>query len=287
MRLYRSERAAVNSRKASPYLGDLGPLREERLAAIAAASPEFRPPDEAIAIEGLTLQDLRDYEQCPLRLAYRHRLSIRGRRYEGPFLKASGVLYELLDGLGAIVAAGTPTAEAVGAAFEKAWTGRGPVGHGLEGEYKRLVQGNLAGAFKLAAGHRPAPTRTVSVPLAAGHLIVPAPLLSGAGLVRTARYIELGKSDPKRSRELRAGMLHAAAVIAAEGDVAVEVAHVSDGAIYPIVRSAKDAAADIGRAGHIMAAVREGRLEPKPTMRVCVRCAHFFSCPATGAPPEG
>ncbi len=65
---------------------------------------------EAIEIDTLTLHDLSDFESCPLKVAYRHRMSIRSRRYEVPFLQASGVIYEVLDRLGDMAAGPEPVA---------------------------------------------------------------------------------------------------------------------------------------------------------------------------------
>ena len=78
-------------------------------------------------------------------------------------------------------------------------------------------------------------------------------------------------------------MLHAAATLAAKEQTAVQVAHLTGGAIIPITRTDGEAADDLAKVSEILAVVRSGRLEPRPTMRVCMRCAHFFSCPATGA----
>ncbi len=281
LRLYRTEVAKVQGRTASRFLKDLPPCPEEHLAGSSPPLSSKPAAAEPIPIDALTLQDLRDHEQCPLRLAYRHGMRIRGRRYEGPFLKASGVLYELLDDLGRIAA---DVAVAM-SSFDHAWAARGPVGHSLEAEYKALVRHGLTALLDAARGFNAPPTRTVLVPVPGGHVEVPAPLLSpGTGRGRMARYVELGRGDPSHAKGLRAGMLHAAAVVAAEESVSVEIVYLRGATSVPLARTADEAHTAALEAGEILETVRGGRLEPSREMRVCRRCAHFYSCPAVGMP---
>ena len=96
--------------------------------------------------------------------------------------------------------------------------------------------------------------------------------------------MELGRVDPSRAKGLRAGMLHAAAVVAVEGPVSIEIASIGGGTPIPLIRTADEGRAAALEAGKVLTAVRGGRLEPSRDMRVCRRCTHFYSCPAVGMP---
>nr|WP_246529361.1 UvrD-helicase domain-containing protein [Microvirga zambiensis] len=280
LRLYHTEKAAKQAREPSRFLSDLGVTLGERLDATSLATPAVGAMPEPIDVGVLSLHDLNDFDGCRLKIAYRHRMAIRSRRYEGPFLQASGVVYEILDRVSEIAASGVTVRDAVQAALDEVWQDRGPVGHSLETKYRELVQTTLGDLAKLIDGFDGLPERTIKVPIDGGHVVAPVPLISSGAGPRTARFIELRSVKPK---ELRAGILHAAAVIALEQRAAVEVAQLTDGAIVPVVRSADEAAADLARAAEILAVIRSGALPPRPEMHTCMKCAHFFSCPATGA----
>lgn len=279
LRLYHTERAAKQKRDPSTFLADLGVPAGQRLGASSLGSPSLGSSPEPIDVGALSLHDLNDFEGCPLKIVYRHRMAIRSRRHEGPFLRASGVIYAILDRVSEIAASGVPTADAIRAALEEAWQARGPVGHSLEDSYRELVRTSLSGLPTLLDGFGGMPARTMMVPIRGGHVITPVPVIS-VGATPMARFIEL---KSVKTDELRAGMLHAAALLATERRPTVQIAQLSDGSVLPVARTVGEEAEDLARAAEILSVVRSGALPAKPELRVCFRCAHFFSCPATGA----
>lgn len=279
LRLYHTEKAAKAPRKPSRFFDDLSVAHGERLEKAFLPAPAVKPALEPVDIAGLTLFDIQDYATCPLKVAYRHKMRVRSRRYESPFLQASGVLYEVLDRASEIAAATGDLEASILAVVTEVWADRGPNAHSLADGYLALVRANITRLSDLMRGFSGAPARTLQVPIDGGHVTVPAPLLSTSG-PSIARFLDLRSADPK---SLRAGMLYAAGVLAAERDTSVQVAQLTDGDIVPIVRASEEAEADLAEAAGILAAVRSGALAPRPNMHDCMRCAHFFSCPATGS----
>lgn len=279
LRLYHTQKAAKQARSPSRFFKDLGIPSTANMAVSPFVGSAVGGVPEPIEIDTLTLHDLSDFESCPLKVAYRHRMSIRSRRYEVPFLQASGVIYEVLDRLGDMAAGPEPVA-AIEAAFDEVWSERGPVAHSLAEDYRTLARASLGGLPALIAGFATPARKLVKVPIDGGHVLVPAPLVSTGTGPRSARFIELRSIEPKK---LRAGLLHAAAVATLGQRDPVEVAHLNgkDG-VVPIARSPDEERADLAQASEILEIVRSGALEARREMRVCMRCAHFFSCPATG-----
>lgn len=275
LRLYHTEKAVVQARSPSRFLSDLALTSEKGLTRSQDANAPVNDGSRPIAIDTLTLFDISDFESCPLKIAYRHRLSIRSRRHEGPYLQASGVLYEVLDKVGTL--ADMPDADR-DTLVEQIWSDRGPTKHSLGSEYRKLVDNSLSNLDRMLHGFRRAADSMVEIPISGGHVVLPAPLVSADGSV--ARYVDLRTVDPKK---MRAGMLHAAARIAVGEDVAVEVAQLSSGDIVKVRRTPQEALSDRDQASNILKAVRSGALKPRREMRTCMRCAHFFSCPAEGA----
>lgn len=285
LRLYHTEKAAKQSRKRSRFLDRLAPLETDRLAtdpSPAAATLPSLVPHEA---DRLSLQDVREFEQCPLKVAYRRVMGIRARRYEGPYLKTSTVIYSVIDRLGEILTLGTDRHLALNEVFQEAWQSRGPVGDVAEAEYRSLAQAQIDGLRDLTSGFDASGTDTLSLSIGSGHLDVPAPLVRHGPSGRTvARFSDGGRSTSDMQRRL-SNRLPVAAVRASLGASAeVEIAHLGDRNIVPIARRPDQSAEDLARAEAILAAIRQGRLPPKREMRICMRCAYFFSCPATGSP---
>lgn len=280
LRLYHTQKAAKLPRSPSRFLGDLGIPVGATLSSSTFAAPSVGRMPEPIDVDTLTLHDVTDFESCPLKVAYRHRMSIRSRRHEVPFLQASGVIYEVLDRVGEIAALSKPIAEAIETAFDEVWSERGPVTHSLAEDYRALVRASLGRLAPLLAGFGNPPVKLAKVPIEGGHVLVPAPLLSTGSGPRTARFIELRTVEP---RTIRAGLLHAAAVTAMGRRDAVEVAHLNEeDGVVTIARSQEEERADLAQVSELLRTIRSGALDARPEMRVCMRCAHFFSCPATG-----
>lgn len=275
LRLYHTKKAAKQARTPSRFLIDLGLTANQGIDDPMILKPASRLVQKPIQVDTLTLYDLSDYESCPQKIAYRHRMLIRSRRYEGPFLQASGVIYEVLDRVGDLAEAQKSGRDAL---VEQIWADRGPVGHSLEANYRDLVAMSLAGLDGVIRGFGRLTDGLIKVPLHGGHIIIPPPLISGDGKV--ARYVDLRVIEPKG---LRAGMLHAAARLIAGNNVAVEVAQLSNGDTVAVDRDQQQTKADLARASEILREVQDGALRPRRQMHTCMRCPHFFSCPAEGS----
>jgi superfamily I DNA/RNA helicase len=286
LRLYHTEKAVKQKRDRSPFLGRLGFLQTVHLGEIATLNVNTPPSLDPAQIDDLTLHDVREYETCPLRLAYRRLLSIRGRRYESPFLRTSGVIYEVVDRVSDLAASSAGFAPAAMAAFTEVWAARGPVGQ-LEGEYLRLARGRIEALVVLAQGFGPPEANALSVIVPSGRVAVHRPLTRRDGVGFRVRFYDAGRADSQAAGRLTAGLMFAAARAALGPITKVEIAHLADGKVVPIDRAPSDTAEDLIRAGEILAAARAGHLPPQRSMRVCIRCPHFFFCPATGARRTG
>jgi superfamily I DNA/RNA helicase len=285
LRLYHTRQAAKERRVPSPFLAELGSFVPETLDTRVALPGREVPSVDVIDLEYLTVYDLRDFEKCPLRVAYRHQLAIRSRRHESAYQRTSGVIFEVIDRVSEIAAAGAGARVAMDTAFSEAWNARGPrPDHPLRVEYEALARRSLEALLTLVDGHKDGGSDPIRLPIRGGYVLFPPPLLSiGSGKPRTARSVVVGKRDTANGRTL-AGRLFLAAIRHQIGhDVAAEIAHLGDGGIVAVTRSSEETAADLEQAAAILDAVRSGRLPPTPTPHVCMRCGHFVSCPATGA----
>jgi hypothetical protein len=288
LRLYHTCQAKKEERAPSPFIAELGEFETETLAAPTANFAVTVAEVGEVELDFITFHDIRDFEKCPLRVAYRHQLSIRSRRHESPHQMTGGVIYELIDRVSEIAGAGPDLAAAIEAAFGLAWEERGPAAdHPLAGEYEAVGRRSIADLRRVLEGQTGSGRDMVRLPIQGGHVLLPAPLFStGAGGARTARMVVAGKRDTANARALTAGLFLAAAKLRAEQAVAAEIAHLTGGDIIPILRTDAEAASDLEQAAIILDAIRTGRLEPKPRLQVCMRCGHFMSCPATGARPR-
>ncbi len=285
LRLYHTLQAAKEARVASPFLADLGGFVPETLDGPPADFPLPAHNVGSASLGYLTLHDVRDFEKCPLRVAYRHQLSIRSRRHESPYQRTGGALYEVIDRVSEIADDGAGVMAALEAAFAVAWAERGPdAEHPLRDEYEVVGRRDLAKLHDLIVGHEGSGTDPIRLPIRGGHVLVPPPLLSrDPGKPRTARMVTVGKRKTENAKTLAARLFLAAATLRQERRIAAEIAHLTDGGIVAITRSDQEMELDLEEAAAILDAVRSGRLEPKPSLQVCMRCGHFVSCPATGA----
>lgn len=285
LRLYHTRQAAKEERAPSPFLVELGSFVPETLDASIALPGRRPPPVDAIDLEHLTVYDLRDFEKCPLRVAYRHQLAIRSRRHESAYQRTGGAIIEVIDRVSEIAAAGAAARAAMDKAFAQAWDARGPKpDHPLRAEYEALARRSLGALLTLVDGHEGGGSNPIRLPIRGGHVLLPPPLLSiGSGKPRTARSVIVGKRNTANGRTLAARLFLAAVRHQAGRDIAAEIAHLGDGGIVAVTRSSEELAGDLEQAAVILDAVRSGWLPPTPNLHVCMRCGHFVSCPATGA----
>lgn len=288
LRLYHTQKAEKEPREPSPFIADLGGFEPVTLAEPAPSATRSRPAMGVVEVAHLTLHDIRDFETCPLRLAYRHHLAIRSRRHENPYQMTGAVTYELIDRLSDIAGAPDPGA-ALEAAFAEAWADRGPdADHPLAKDYESLGRRDVSRLRGLLPGHVGSGPGPMRLPIRNGHVLMPPPIfvLEG-GLPSKARTVVPGERDTKNARTLSARLFMAAARLRAGRAVVVEIAHLADGGVVAISRTDAETEEDLERAAAILDAVRAGELEPNPKPHSCLRCGHFMSCPATGARRPG
>lgn len=284
LRLYHTCKAEKEPRAPSPYIADLGGFDAETLDEAGPPVGRARSAIGSTEVAHLTFHDIRDFETCPMRLAYRHQLSIRSRRHENPYQRTGAVIYEVIDRLSEIAGADGVEA-ALEAAFADAWKARGPEpDHPLVGDYERLGRRDLAMLRTLLKGHSGSGAKPVRLPIRNGHVVVPAPIFAMAeGVPVSARTVVPGERDTKNARTLTARLFLVGAAHRAGRPVAAEVAHLGDAGVAAIKRTEAETQEDLERAAAILDAVRAGELAPNPSPHACLRCGHFVSCPVTGA----
>jgi DNA helicase II / ATP-dependent DNA helicase PcrA len=281
LRLYHSEMANVQARKPSTFLKRLDALAGTKLAATTEASVLARRPLQGQATDEIDLFDVREHEQCPMRIVYRRHLGIHGRRHESPYLKTAGVLYQLVDRAAEIAGPGMETR--MPELLEAIWLDRGPVESGLAADYLAHARQRAATLVGLANGFGAHGAARIEVPIAGGRLKMISPLVRTRGGLTEALFLDAGKTRSKSGNDLTAGLYLAAARHALGSGVTVFIGHVTDGATIPVQLKLERVSSDLETAGSILAHINAGTLAPSPKSHVCSRCPHFVTCPATGA----
>lgn len=282
LRLYHSELANVRARKPSPFLERLGTLERAQLTAASAVAAIPGPPLSPISTDRINLFDVRDYESCGLRIAYRRYFGVEGRRHETPYLKTSGVLYTLVDRITEVSGPGVDAG--LQALLAEIWATRGPADHGLAADYMAHATGRAATLGRLANGFETPGYAQIDLPIRGGVLTVAAPLIRSTSAGTEIRFFDAGRARSKTGNDQSAGLLLAAARHAFGSRIDVTIAHVTDSASVSVKRAADKAAGDVEAAANILAAINQGALQANPSMRVCGRCPHFVACPAVGRP---
>ena len=282
LRLYRTEVANTQDRRESTFLKALGTPVSESLGAPVAVAKTRPPTALPLAVDRLSVFDIIDYEKCPLKVAYRHRFSLRARRHEGAFLKTETVLRILVNELSSIIGLGGNVRADIEAAFTQVWAERGPVASPMHDEYLALARSRLEALVTLVTGCAGTGQGDIVVPLgdASIHIARPVRLL-GAGVPMRLRFVTLRRPSVDYAKGLATRLLASAAHAVAGDACSVEVAFI-EGGVDAIVRTQAQRVADIAEAEGVLAAIRSGNLPHKPNLRNCLRCGHFHSCPAAG-----
>jgi superfamily I DNA/RNA helicase len=280
LRLYRSNRVNTTARTRSRFLDRIKcPERFVEVSKKPSTAADLKPACEAI--EALSAQDLRDYEQCPLKIVYRRGMGIRTRRHESPFLRTTSVVYGVIDRLPSILSQSDIEA-ALADATNDMWSKRGPVGNPLEANYRVLASRQISSLQNLTSGFQYQHDSELIVDLPGGQFKVNPPLVRVGGGQTIARFIEAGSSSSK-SGDYHADRLKKIAAHETYGASAtVQIAHVSDRKI--VERNTRATTLDKARslAGQVLEDMKSGNLHPTPDRRVCIRCPYFFACPGTG-----
>lgn len=282
LRLYHSEKANVQTRQPSPFLARLGPLDRQSLVSPTIAISPVAPPLAAIATNAINLFDIREHEKCPLKIAYRRFFGIPGRRHESPFLKTSGVLYQLVDRVAEV--AGPAVERRIAQLLDEIWVDRGPADHGLAADYRDHADRQAATLARLATGYDAVDFKRIELPITGGTIHIGAPLVKQSAFGTEIRFLDAGRRRSKSGDDPSAGLLLSAARLAFGANAAVSIGHVTSGDVVPVTRDAAKSAGDLDAAGNVLAAINSGVLPAKPTAHNCGRCPYFVGCPAVGAP---
>jgi hypothetical protein len=282
LRLYHTEIAKVQARKPSPFINRLGALEKTRLTVAPVPTTSPGRALAPIATDRINLFDVRDYENCALRIAYRRFFGIEGRRHETPYLQTSGALYNLVDRITEV--AGANVVAGLESLLAEIWPTRGPAEHGLAIEYLAHAKVRATTLGQLASGFETPGYSQISLPIKGGALTVGAPLVRVSPGGTEVRFFDAGRIRTKTGNDQSAGLLLAAARHAFGSRINVTIGHVTDGGTASVKRAADKAVGDVETAGNILAAINNGSLPPNPNMRTCSRCPHLVACPAIGMP---
>jgi len=282
LRLYHSKKANVQTRQPSPFLARLGPLDRHSLESPTIAISPVAPPLAAIATDAINLFDIRDYEKCPLKIAYRRYFGVPGRRHESPFLKTSGVLYQLVDRVAEV--AGPAVGNGITELLDQIWKDRGPADHGLAADYRNHADRQAAILARLATGFGAVDFNRIELPITGGAIHIGTPLVKQSASGTEVRFLDAGRRRSKSGQDASAGLLLSAARLAFGANAVVSIGHVTGGDIVSVTRDAVKTAGDVDAAGRVLAAIKSGVLPAKPTAYNCGRCPYFVGCPAVGAP---
>ncbi|MBO9461164.1 UvrD-helicase domain-containing protein [Labrenzia sp. R5_0] len=281
LRLYRSNKVNTSTRTRSRFLDRIGcPERFVEASERPVLAPRSKPICETV--EALSAQDLREYEQCPLKIVYRRSMGIRTRRHESPFLRTTSVVYGVIDELPSILSQSDVEA-ALTDVTNDMWSKRGPVGHSLEASYRTLASRHITSLQRLVTGFQYLHDSDLIVELPGGQFKVRPPLVTTGGGGKTiARFIEAGSASSKSGDYHADRMKKLAAHESYGASAVIEIAHVSDGGI--VSRNTRASTLQKARelAGKVLEDMKIGNLHPKPSRHVCIRCPYFFACPGTG-----
>ena len=281
LRLYRSRKVIKAARKPSRFLDRIGcPERFVEASERPSIAPKSKPTCESV--EALSVQGLREFEQCPLKIVYRRSMGIRTRRHESPFLRTTSVVYGVVDELPSILS-NDDIESALTEVTNEMWSKRGPVGHSLEASYRTLASRHIKSLQRLVTEFQYQHDSELIVDFTGGQFKVRPPLVKIGDNGKTiARFIEAGSASSK-SGDYHADRLKKIAAHEVYGDSAiVEIAHVSNGEIVSRNTRASTLQKAKDLAGKILEDIRAGNLQPKPDRRICIRCPYFFACPGTG-----
>jgi superfamily I DNA/RNA helicase len=282
LRLYHSEKANVQTRQPSPFLARLGPLDRQHLGKPSIAISPVASPPAAITTDAINLFDMRDHEKCPLKIAYRRYFGIPGRRHESPFLKTSGVLYQLVDRVAEV--AGSTVESGIAQLLDEIWIDRGPTDHGLAADYRDHADRQAATLVQLATGYDAVDFKRIELPITGGSIHIGAPLVKQSASGTEIRFLDAGRRRSKSGEDASAGLLLSAARHAFGANAVVSIGYVTGGDVVPVTRDAAKSAGDVEAAAKVLAAINSGVLPPRPTAHNCGRCPYFVGCPAVGAP---
>ena len=239
----------------------------------------------AIELDGLltvTNHQLGLFQRCPRRFLYTHLIEVGGRRTETAFMKMHTAIQHVVDWLTSEIAV-TPTDAEIEGRLASVWDTHGPGDRGYSAEFMRIARRLIAFFVSTRAGFTRSMPEELRLAIDGGEIVIrPDEVLTDAGGRKVLRRVQTGHLTSKEDDSVAAAMFKIAAGNAMPG-CTVELVHLSDATVTPVVMSTKVLANRQGTAAEIVAKIRNGRFPTDPG-RTCPRCPAFFIC---GPVPPG
>ncbi|MCS6211456.1 UvrD-helicase domain-containing protein [Shewanella baltica] len=283
--LYATTRnAAGSARKLSDFLNRIGPsLVQNNVKPLHAVieKPESLPVDWVVSGDlVLSGAQISLYDSCPRRFFYTHILQIGGRRTPTPFLKmhdaVRNVFQELVNTAPIKI---TDIEDRVTQAFAV----EGLAEHGYASEFKSLAIGMVSYFASIREGHSSEATCAFTMKFGETAITVqPDDVLVYPDGRKTFRRVRTGHKRDKEEFDLGA----AAFVLAARQafpDAIVELVHLSDQTVTPIVLTAKQLDNRHKKILNTLDSIAKGVFPAESSSRVCPSCPAFFVCGLTPA----
>jgi superfamily I DNA/RNA helicase len=275
-----------NNRPRSPFIDRLGSSIDRRhVTPSLALPPAAEDVPIAIELDGLltvTTHQLGLFQRCARRFLYTHLIEVGGRRTETAFMKMHTAIQHAVDWLTSEIAM-TPSSAEIDAYLASVWDTQGPGDHGYSAEFKRIAGRLIAYFVSTRAGFTRSTPEELRLVIAGGEIVIrPDEVLTDAGGKKVMRRIRTGHLTSKEDDSVAAATFKIAAGNAMPG-CTVELVHLADETITPVVMSSKVLANRQGTAADILAKIHNGRFPTSPGL-TCPRCPAFFIC---GPVPPG
>lgn len=233
----------------------------------------------------VTSQGLKSYDSCPRRFLYTHMLKLGGARKTTAFSRTHDCLYEFIRWLTESRRVASPTIADSEIEFERIWQSKGPIGHGLSKDYRRLATRLIEALVHSGVGTKFQNVEPLSVEFPNGRVLIePDEVVELPDSRIALRRIRTGR---KRSDEYDHldYTLYKLAAQAHFGDRSiVEAVHLTDKLTETADISERKIRNRRNRINDLLAGIASGQFPPKVSKDTCPRCPHFFVCPAT---PQG
>lgn len=283
--LYATTRnAAGSARKLSDFLNRIGPsLVQNNVKPLHAVTEktESLPVDWVVSGDlVLSGAQISLYESCPRRFFYTHILQIGGRRTQTPFLKMHDAVRNVFQEL---VNTASIKMTDIEDRVTQAFAVEGLAEHGYASEFKSLAIGMVSYFASIREGHSSEATCAFTMKFGETTITVqPDDVLVYPDGRKTFRRVRTGHKRDKEEFDLGA----AAFVLAARQafpDAIVELVHLSDQTVTPIVLTAKQLDNRHKKIINTLDSITKGVFPAESSSRVCPSCPAFFVCGLTPA----
>jgi superfamily I DNA/RNA helicase/Zn-dependent peptidase ImmA (M78 family) len=279
--LYSPLRKANGARRQrSAFLDRLGKALASREVIPTLTLPP-RPADAALPANvevpsSFRPSDLDLYDTCPRRFLYTTVLRTGGRQAEAAFRQMHAAVQEVVSWLGSDHRL-DPTPGEVQARLDAAWAQHGPHDHGYSRDYMAVASGLLAQLVSFRRGRTLLPAAELRFEVEGGEVVVrPDEVAEEQPGGLTLRRIRTGHSRASDAGKLSAVAFRIAAAAAHPG-CTVELVHLADPAVTPLLLDEKGLAKGRAAVANAIAAIRAGEFGRKPSPW-CPGCPSFFHC---------